>query len=87
MRIHVVLLGRAGELAGVSNVTLDLPENSKLIDLIRALGERLNPALAKRYFEGHYIYVVHVNEVAVDDPNYILHDGDRVVLVTPEMGG
>jgi len=87
MRVYVVLLGRAGDLAGVTHLVLDLPENSKLADLIRALGERVSPVLAKRYFEGHYIYVVHVNGVAVDDPNYTLRDGDRVVLVTPEMGG
>ncbi len=87
MRVYVVLLGRASDLAGVVHLVLDLPENSKLADLIRVLGEKVNPVLAKRYFEGHYIYVIHVNGVAVDDPNYTLHDGDRVVFITPEMGG
>jgi len=87
MKVYVVLLGRAGDLAGTTSLTLELPENSKIADLIRAIGEKINPVLAKRYFEGHYIFIIHVNGVAIDNPNYVLRDGDRVVLITPEMGG
>ncbi|MGC8982223.1 MAG: MoaD/ThiS family protein [Desulfurococcaceae archaeon] len=87
MKITVVLLGRASELAGTNIVELELPEGSKVRDLMKALGERVNPVLAERYFKGHYVFVVYVNGVAIDNPDTVLKDGDRVALITPEMGG
>ncbi len=87
MKITVVLLGRASELAGANIVELELPEGSKVRDLMKTLGERVNPVLAERYFKGHYVFVVYVNGVAIDNPDTVLKDGDRVALITPEMGG
>jgi len=87
LKITVVLLGRASELAGANIVELELPEGSKVRDLMKTLGERVNPVLAERYFKGHYVFVVYVNGVAIDNPDTVLKDGDRVALITPEMGG
>lgn len=87
MKVTVVFLGRASDLVGARVVDVDLPEGSKLIDLVKVLGEKVSPVLAERYLKGHYIFVFYVNGVPVDDKNYILRDGDRVVLITPEMGG
>jgi len=43
--------------------------------------------ISDRYFKGHYIFVLYVNGVPTDDPNRELKNGDRVVFITPEMGG
>lgn len=87
MKISVVILGRASEIAGLNYIELVLPSGAKLKDLIQALGERTNPELASRYFKGHYVFVIYVNGVAVDNPDHEIKDGDRVMLITPEMGG
>ncbi len=87
MRVKVVFLGRASDIAGRNLVELELEEGAKLRDLIKAIGEKVSPVLAERYFSGHYIFVVHINGVPIDTPDAELRDGDRVTLITPEMGG
>jgi molybdopterin synthase sulfur carrier subunit len=87
MRVHVVFLGRASDIAGINLLELDIEEGATLRDLIKIIGERVNPVLAERYFKGHYIFVTYINGVPVENPNTKLKDGDRVVLITPEMGG
>lgn len=87
MKVTVVFLGRASDISGVNVLEVELPEQARLKDLIRAIGEKVNPELAKRYFQGHYIFVIHINGIAIDNPEYKLHNGDRVTLITPEMGG
>ncbi|WP_048078728.1 MoaD/ThiS family protein [Desulfurococcus mucosus] len=87
MRVTLVVLGRASDYAGVNMAELELPENSTLKDAIRALSERTNPVLYERYINGHYIFVTLVNGKPVLSPETPLKDGDRITLVTPEMGG
>lgn len=87
MKVTVVLLGRAGELAGRALVDIELPEGSTLYDLMKKLGEEINPSLFKRFLEGHFIFVVHVNNIPTIDATTKLKEGDRVTLLTPEMGG
>lgn len=87
LKITVVLLGRAGELAGRTIVEVELPEGSTVYDLMKKLGEEVNPVLFKRFQEGHYVFVVYVNNVPTISVDTKLKDGDRVTLVTPEMGG
>ncbi|MEZ0394255.1 MAG: MoaD/ThiS family protein [Desulfurococcaceae archaeon] len=83
----VVLTGRASDLAGVFKVEVELPEGSTLDDLIKAVAEKTNPKLYARYSQGHFVFVTYVNDRPVLSPGHVLSDGDRVVLVTPEMGG
>lgn len=87
MKITLVLLGRASEIAGGGVYSVELEEGSKLRDLVRVIGEKISPVLAERYSMGHYIFVFHVNGVPVDNLDYPLKNGDRVTLITPEMGG
>lgn len=87
MKINVIILGRASDIVGRNYIELELPSGARLRDLILKLGEKTNPSLAERYFKGHYIFVVYINGNAVDNPDYEIKEGDRVVLITPEMGG
>lgn len=87
MKVGVVILGRASEIAGTNYIELDLPKGARLRDLIRKIGEKTNPILADRYFKGHYIFVVYINGLPVDDPDFEIKEGDRITLITPEMGG
>jgi len=87
MRITVITLGRASDYTGRSIVELELPEGAMLRDAIRVLSEKTNPLLYERYIDGHYIFVTLVNDKPVLSPDTPLKDGDRITLVTPEMGG
>jgi len=87
LKIAVVILGRASDYTGVNRLDIELPEGSRLVDLIKAVSERTNPVLYERYINGHYIFVTLVNDKPVLSPDTVLKDGDRVTLVTPEMGG
>lgn len=87
MKITVVFLGRASEMTRRSMVEIELPENSTLLDLIKKLGEDVNPSLFRRFIEGHFVFVTYINDVPTIDPSTKLKDGDRVTFITPEMGG
>lgn len=87
MKITVIFLGRASDLAGVNIVELELAEGSRLRDLLKIIGEKINPVIAERYFKGHYVSVIHINGVATNDLDRELRDGDRITFITPEMGG
>jgi len=87
LKVTVVFLGRASDISGINVLEVELSEGARLKDLIKAIGEKVNSELAKRYFQGHYIFITHINGIAVDNLEYELHNGDRVTLITPEMGG
>jgi molybdopterin synthase sulfur carrier subunit len=87
LKITVIFLGRASDLAGVNIVELELAEGSRLRDLLKIIGEKINPVIAERYFKGHYVSVIHINGVATNDLDRELRDGDRITFITPEMGG
>ncbi len=87
MKITVIFLGRASDLAGVNIVELELAEGSRLRDLLKIISEKINPVIAERYFKGHYVSVIHINGVATNDLDRELRDGDRITFITPEMGG
>ena len=87
MKITVIFLGRASDLAGVNIVELELAEGSRLRDLLKIISEKINPVIVERYFKGHYVSVIHINGVATNDLDRELRDGDRITFITPEMGG
>uniref|UniRef100_A0A7C4HET4 Molybdopterin converting factor n=1 Tax=Staphylothermus marinus TaxID=2280 RepID=A0A7C4HET4_STAMA len=87
MKITVVFLGRASELVGKSIIEIDMPENSTLKDLLEKIGEMIDQSIYRRFVEGHYVFVTYINDKPVVNPNTVLKDNDRVVLITPEMGG
>jgi len=88
VKLSVVFLGRASDIVGRNVLVIELPEGSTLEDLIRYIGENINPRFYRRYVDGHYVFVPFVNNIPVNNPkDYVLRDGDRVVFITPEMGG
>lgn len=87
MRIKIVFLGRASEITKKYTAVLELKEGATLEDLIKLIGEKISKRFYKRYREGHYVFIPIVNNIPVNDPKYVLKDGDRVVFITPEMGG
>ncbi len=87
MRIQVVFLGRAAEIVKKHVVKLELKEGLTLEDLIKVIGEKISRRFYRRYVEGHYVFIPLVNNVPINNPKYVLRDGDRVVFITPEMGG
>jgi len=87
LKIKIIFLGRASEIMGSSLIILDLPENTRLIELIKTIGEKYNPVFYDRYVKGHYVYVPYINGKPVIDPNYVIKENDHIVFITPEMGG
>ncbi|MET1160454.1 MAG: MoaD/ThiS family protein [Thermoprotei archaeon] len=87
VKIKAVFLGRASEIVGKYTVELEFEKEPTLLELIKAIGDRVSKRFYERYVNGHYVYVAVVNGKPVDNPNYKLSSGDRVVFVTPEMGG
>ncbi|MEM3346411.1 MAG: MoaD/ThiS family protein [Desulfurococcaceae archaeon] len=87
LKVTVVFLGRASEIARRSLVEVELPEESTVLDLLKKLGDEIHPDLFRRFIEGHYVFVTYINGVPTIDPSTKLKDGDRVTFITPEMGG
>jgi len=87
LKIKIIFLGRASEIMGRSLIVLDLPENTRLIELIKIIGEKYNPVFYDRYVKGHYIYVPYINGKPVIDPNYVIKESDHIVFITQETSG
>jgi len=90
IKIYVVFLGRASELVKErkSIFQLEVDDNTTLDELMKIIGERIDEKIYRRYIEGHYVFIPFVNNKPVSNPReYVLRDGDRVVFITPEMGG
>lgn len=87
MKITVIFLGRASEISGRSLLTVELPDNATLYDLLKKLGETVNSRIFTKFLDGQYVFVTYVNDVPTISLNTPLKDGDRVSLITPEMGG
>ncbi|MFZ8791328.1 MAG: MoaD/ThiS family protein [Thermosphaera aggregans] len=87
LKITVVFLGRASELSQKSIITVELPENATLYDLLKKLGETVNPRIFTKFLEGQFVFVTYVNDTPTISLTTPLRDGDRVTLITPEMGG
>ena len=90
MRVEVVAYPpyRAGLRSGA--FTLELPEGSKLRDVLRVLAERsaefepLAKARKDEWLWGQLLVHAHGEIVRLDDP---VHDGDCLELLPPIAGG
>ncbi len=87
IRVKTVFLARAGDIVGKHVHEFTLPEGSTLKDLIKEIGEKLSKRFYEGVVNGRLIFSIFVNGKPVDELNYKLSDGDRVVFTTPEMGG
>lgn len=81
MRVQLLFFAQARERAGSSRATLDLPEGSRVVELLAAV-ERLHPALAE--LRPHL--AVAVNQRMASDET-VIPDGAEVALLPPVSGG
>jgi len=89
MKVTLVLLARAGDLAGKNRrvYVIDLPEEATLRDLVLFIKENISRRLGEGILSGRLILAIYVNGTQVLSLDTRLRDGDRVVVTTPEMGG
>ncbi len=81
MRISVSFYSYFKDLAGGAGVAEELPEGSKVSDLLKALAQRF-----PRFGEMQKSMLVAV-DVEYQDRNYVLKPGDEVSLFPPVQGG
>jgi molybdopterin synthase catalytic subunit/molybdopterin synthase sulfur carrier subunit len=81
MKVHVQFFSRLRELAGVSEMELDLPESTTAADLLEALYSR-TPAL--RDWDKSIMMAAGVEFVGRD---YVVQPGDTVSIMPPVQGG
>jgi molybdopterin converting factor subunit 1 len=81
MRIQVKLFAILKDLAGASDIALELPDGATIMDAAKQLSERfpkLAPYLKRVAFAANQSYT---------DKTTILHDGDELALIPPVSGG
>lgn len=81
MRVRTLLFANLRELAGASHLDVDLPEGSRVLDLLEVVGAEA----------GSLAQAAHTAAVAVNQeyagPERVLSDGDEVALIPPVAGG
>lgn len=81
MKVHVQFFSRLRDLAGVSEMVLDVPDESKVAELLDILYSR-TPAL--RDWDKNILVAAGIEFVGRD---YILQPGDQVSIMPPVQGG
>lgn len=81
MNLHVQFFSRLRELAGVSEMEIDVPAGSTSADLLELLYSRM-PAL--REWDKSILVAAGVEFVGRD---YVLQPGDRISVMPPVQGG
>ena len=81
MKTKVNLFAILREKAGISGLTLDLPEAATVADLMKEMARRY-----PSFIENHASTMVAVNTEYVQ-PSYTLRAGDEVALIPPVSGG
>jgi molybdopterin synthase sulfur carrier subunit len=81
MNVHVQFFSRLRDLAGVSEVVLEVPESTKVAELLESLFLR-TPAL--RDWDKSILVAAGVEFVGRD---YVLQPDDRISIMPPVQGG
>ena len=81
MNVHVQFFSRLRDLAGVSELDLELPEATKVADLLEFLYAR-TPAL--RDWDKSILVAAGVEFVERD---YVVQAGDQISIMPPVQGG
>ncbi len=89
MKVTITFLGRASDLVdkGSRVLVIEVPEGSTLKELFEIVKERISKRIGEGILEGRLFFYISVNDVGVNTLNYVLKDGDRITITTPEMGG
>jgi molybdopterin synthase sulfur carrier subunit len=81
MKVHVQFFSRLRDLAAVQEMELDVPEGTKVADLLEVLYSR-TPAL--RDWEKSILVAAGVEFVGRD---YVVQTGDQISIMPPVQGG
>ena len=81
MKVHVQFYSRLRDLAGISEIELDVPAGAKAADLLETIYSR-TPAL--REWDKSILVASGVEFVARD---YVLNSGDEISVMPPVQGG
>ena len=81
MKVRVQFFSRLRDLAGVSEMELDLPDSTKVADLLEMLYSRTPPL---RDWDKSILVAVGVEFVARD---YVLQLRDQISIMPPVQGG
>ena len=81
MKVHVQFFSRLRDLAGVSEMELDLPEAATAADLLE-IAYSQTPAL--RDWDKSILVAAGVEFV---DRNYVIQPGDKISIMPPVQGG
>ena len=81
MRVTVQFFSQLRELAGASEIALDLPEGAIVADLLRQLYQRI-PALEK--WDNNILVGAGVDFVGRE---YLLQPNDQIAIMPPVQGG
>ncbi len=86
--VTVVFLARAGEVVGKHIAKLSIgKEDPTLKDVIEEIGRNISSRFYRGIVSGRLVFAIFVNGKPVDEWNYRVRDGDRIVFTAPEMGG
>lgn len=81
MAVRVRLFARARELAGASELALEVPRDADVREASRRLGE-VHPALAPLLERCRFAV-----QESYAAPDYRLHEGDELAVIPPIGGG
>ncbi len=81
MRVNVQFFSQLRELAGASELALDLPDGAAVADLLRQLYERI-PALGK--WDNNILVGAGVDFVGRE---YLLQPNEQIAIMPPVQGG
>jgi molybdopterin synthase sulfur carrier subunit len=81
MKVHVQFFSRLRDLAGVSEMVLDIPEAAKIAELLEILYLRM-PALGDLDKS-----ILVASGVEFVDREYVVQPGDQISIMPPVQGG
>ena len=92
MKVHVHFDSQVRRLAGRSNVSLDIDQDTTLLEVVKRVGHSGTEALRSTLLDEHdsvqpSILIFLNNELVAKDQPCILHEGAELTLTTLISGG
>lgn len=92
MKVHVHFDSQVRRLAGYRNVSLEVEQDTTLLEVIRSVGNSGTEALRSTLLDEHdsvrpSILIFLNNELVAKDQPCILHEGSELTLTTLISGG
>lgn len=92
MRVHVHFMSILGELMGITNPILELPDGSTFKELMRLIRDRYGDKFPPKLYEDGQFKMIHImlnrKDVYEDkDADRPIHEGDELYFIPPIGGG